>query len=96
MEIQTTKVPGENNKHRVLMYAISTCVWCKRAKRFLKDNHIEYEYVDVDLSSLDDLRKVKRDILNRGGHLTYPTIIIDDKVLLTNPQEDELRKALEI
>jgi len=30
-------VPGRNNKHHVLMYAISTCGWCKRAKKFLKE-----------------------------------------------------------
>ena len=96
MEIQTIKVQGKNNKHRVLLYAISTCVWCKRAKRFLKNNNIAYEYVDVDRCSIEDLRKVKRDILNRGGKLAYPTIIIDNKVLMTSPKEDELRKILEI
>ena len=76
------------------MYAISTCVWCKRAKKFFKDKHIAYEYVDVDRCSREDLRKVHKDILNRGGSLTYPTIIIDDKVLMTNPKEDELMKVL--
>jgi glutaredoxin len=78
------------------MYALSTCVWCKRAKRFLKGNHIAYEYVDVDRCSREDLQKVHQDILNRGGSLTFPTIIIDDKVLMANPKEDELMKVLDI
>ena len=78
------------------MYALSTCVWCKRAKKFLKDNHIAYEYVDVDRCSREDLQKVHQDILNRGGSLTYPTIIIDDKVLMTNLKEDELMKVLDM
>jgi len=47
--MQTTRVPGRNNKHKVVMYAISTCGWCKRTKNFLRDNNIEYEYVDIDL-----------------------------------------------
>lgn len=94
--MKTTKVSGKNTNHRVLLYAISTCPWCKRAKRFLKNNHVEYEYIDVDLCNNEDLREVKRDILSRGGSLIYPTIIIDDRVLMTNPKEAELRKALGI
>ncbi|MCZ2856153.1 MAG: glutaredoxin family protein [Candidatus Bathyarchaeota archaeon] len=94
--MRTTKVPGENNKHRVLMYALSTCGWCKRAKRLLRDNSIEYEYIDVDLCSMEDRERIRRDILSRGGRLSYPTIIVDDTILITSFQEDRIREALEI
>ncbi len=52
--MQTTKVPGRNKKHRVLMYALSTCGWCKQAKRFLRDQSVEFEYIDVDLCGHED------------------------------------------
>lgn len=94
--MRTTKVPGEYNKHRVLMYALSTCGWCKRAKRLLRDNRIEYEYIDVDLCSMEDRERIRRDILSRGGRLSYPTIIVDDTILITSFQEDRIREALEI
>ena len=90
------KVPGENNKHRVLMYAISTCAWCKLTKSFLKDNNIEYEYVDVDLSSREDREKIRREILKRGGSLSYPAIIVDDKILINGFRRDEIKETLEI
>lgn len=90
------KVPGENNRHRVFVYAISTCGWCQLAKRFLKDNSIEYEYVDVDLCSREDREKVRSEILNRGGRLSYPTIIVDDEILITGFQEDRIREVLKI
>ena len=77
------------------MYAISTCVWCKRAKRFLANHSVEFEYVDVDLCSIDELREIKDDILKRGGRLIYPTIVIDDRILMTNPSEEKLQEALE-
>ena len=94
--MQTIKVLGRNNKHRVLMYAISTCGWCKRAKKFLIDNEIEYEYVDIDLCSKEEREKIRSDILSRGGRLSYPTIIVDDTILITSFQEDKVREALEI
>jgi len=93
--MNTIKVTGENKRHTVLLYAISTCAWCKRAKKFLVDNNIKYEYVDVDLCSKEDQEKINRDILNRGGRLSFPTIIIDDKILINGFHEDRIKEALE-
>jgi len=95
-KMRTMMVPGENNRHKVLVYAISTCAWCKRAKKFLKDNNIEFEYVDVDLCANEDREKIRDNILNRGGSLSYPTIIVDNRILITGFQEDKIKEALEI
>jgi len=94
--MKTTKVPGQNNKHRVIVYAISTCGWCRRAKKFLTNNNIEYEYVDIDLCSKEEREEIRRDILSRGGRLTYPTIIVDDRILITGLQENKIREVLQI
>ena len=94
--MQIVKVPGSNNKHKVLMYAISTCGWCKRAKRLLNDLDVEYEYVNIDLVTNEDRHKIRLDIQSRGGRLLFPTLIIDDKLLLTNPPESKVREVLEV
>ena len=94
--MEAIKVSGKNKKHRVLMYAISTCAWCKRAKRFLRDNDIEYEFVDIDLCSREDREKIRSDILSRRGRLSYPTMIVDDRILITGYKEDKIREALDI
>jgi len=94
--MKTVKVEGEKNKHKVLIYALSTCGWCKLAKQFLRDNKVEHEYVDVDLCDDEDKEKIKEDILNRGGRLSYPTIIVDDKVLINGFRKDKLKETLEI
>jgi len=65
-------------------------------KQFLKDNGIEYEYIDVDLCRDEDREKIREDIQNRGGSLSYPTVIIDDKILITGFRKDKLKEALEI
>jgi len=94
--MKIVKVPGRNNKHKVFMYAISTCAWCKLAKNFLKDNSIEYEYVDVDLCNEEDREKIRQDILDRRGSLSYPVIIIDDKILINGFRKDKLKEVLQI
>jgi glutaredoxin-like protein NrdH len=94
--MKTTKVVGKNGRHKVLLYTISTCAWCKMTKKYLKDNDIAYEYVDVDLTSGENHEKIRDDIVRRGGEPSYPTIIIDDKTLITGFRRDKINEALEI
>ncbi len=63
-------------------------------KQFLKDNDIEYEYVDVDLCEEEDKQRIREHIQSKGGPLSYPTIIIDDNMLITGFRTDKIREAL--
>jgi glutaredoxin len=94
--MKVVKVSGRNNKHKVFVYALSTCAWCKLAKKFLKDNSIEYEHVDVDLCDEEDQEKVRKEVLSKGGRLSYPAIIIDSKILINGFHVDKIKEALEI
>ncbi|MCX8183608.1 MAG: glutaredoxin family protein [Crenarchaeota archaeon] len=94
--MRITKVKGENKKHKVLLYALSTCGWCRKTKKLLADNSVEYEYVDVDLCSDEEYEQIRDDIIQRGGRIAFPTLIIDDVKLITGFDEDEIRKALGI
>jgi glutaredoxin len=90
------KIPGKNNTHKVFLYALSTCAWCRMTKQFLKDNDIEYEYVDVDLTSQRDHEKIRQDIRNHGGEPNYPVIIVDDKVVISGFRKDKIKEALDL
>jgi glutaredoxin len=90
------KVSGKNNKNKVFVYALSSCAWCKMTKQFFKDNSIEFEYVDVDLCDDKDKGKIKEHILSLGGNLSYPTIIINDKTLITGFRKDKIKEVLEV
>jgi len=94
--MQFSKVSGKKNNHKVTVYALSTCVWCKMTKQFLNENEISYEFVNVDLLDEEDKQKVRQTITSKGGSLTYPTTIIDDKVVITGFRKDKLKEALEI
>jgi glutaredoxin-like protein NrdH len=94
--MEKIKVEGKNRNHKVMLYALSTCAWCKLTKKFLNDNRVEYEYVDVDLCSREDREVIKKDIIDRGGEASYPTIIVDDKVLITGFRKDRISEALGI
>jgi glutaredoxin len=91
-----SKVSGKNNKHRVVVYALSTCVWCKMTKQFLKENSIQYEYIDVDLCEEDEKEQIRQHIQSKGGSLSYPTTIVDDSIVITGFRKDKLKEALGI
>jgi glutaredoxin len=92
--MQFSKVSGKNNTHKVILYALSTCVWCKLTKQFLSDNSVEYEFVDVDLLDDNDKSQVHKVILEKGGSLSYPTTIVDEKTVISGFRKDQLKEAL--
>jgi glutaredoxin-like protein NrdH len=94
--MQFSKVSGQKRQHKVVLYALSTCAWCKMTKQFLKDNDVEFEYVNVDLCEEDDKQKIRQHIQSKGGPLSYPTIIVDDNMLITGFRKDKLKEALGI
>jgi glutaredoxin-like protein NrdH len=94
--MQFSKVSGKKNNHKVTLYALSTCVWCKLTKEFLNENNVEYEYIYVDLCNDEDKQKIHETIQGKGGMLSYPTTIVDDKVVITGFRKDKLKEALEI
>ncbi len=94
--MNVVKVDGKNRKHKVFLYALSTCAWCKMTKRFLSDSSIEYEYVDVDLCDDDDRRRIREDFRKIGAEPSYPVIIVDDKKVINGFVKDRIKEVLEI
>jgi glutaredoxin len=91
-----SKVPGKKKDHKVIVYALSTCVWCKMTKQYLQDNEVEYEYVDVDLCEEKEKEQVRQQIIDKGGSLSYPTVIVDDNTLITGFRKDKLKEYLKL
>jgi len=94
--MEFSKVSGKKNEHKIALYALSTCVWCKLTKQFLTDNNVTYEFVDVDLLDPEDKVQAHQSITSKGGTPSYPTLIIDDKTIITGFRKDELREVLKI
>ena len=90
------KVEGKNNKYKVLIYALSTCMWCTYAKRLLRKYDVEHEYIDVDYTSEKEKKEIEKDIISKGGTLHFPIIIIDDKIVINGFKKDKILEVLEI
>jgi glutaredoxin-like protein NrdH len=88
-------VDGQN-KGKILLYAISTCGWCKKTKRLLNELGVEYSYIDVDLLDNDQKKKVEDEVKKWNPKRSYPTIVFNDKKCIAGFKEDEIKEALHV
>jgi glutaredoxin len=77
------------------VYALSTCPYCKRTKRFLEQDKIAYECIDVDLLDDDKQDKVLEEVEKLTGRRSFPVVIIGKDVIVGH-DEDKLKKALKL
>lgn len=82
---------GINKKGRVKLFGADWCPDCRRAKRFLQDNQINFEFIDVETTdgASDYVMKVN------NGKRIIPTIIINDTPY-SNPDNAKLTELLEL
>ncbi len=74
-------VPGKN-AGQVMLYALSTCGWCKKTRKLLDDLGVEYDYEYVDLlqgKERDDTVKV---VKKWNPQCTYPTLVINNQCVV--------------
>ncbi len=72
------------------VYGTSWCPDCTRAKQFLTDQNVPYEWFDVD----EDEEKLKYVVEVNGGKQIVPTILFPDGSLLVEPSNKALAEKL--
>ena len=93
--MKTKHVKGEN-KGKIILYALSTCIWCKKTKNFLDDLGVEYNFIYVDYLEGDEKEKTKKEIMKWNPRCSFPTIVINDRLCIVGFKEDKIKEALMI
>lgn len=79
-----------------MLYALSTCGWCKKTKEFLDDLDVEYNFIYTDYLDGDEKEKIMDEIRKWNPRISFPTIVINDKKAIVGFREDEIKEALRI
>ncbi len=85
-------VAGKNKGH-VVLYALSTCPWCRKTKKLLEDLGVEYYFGDVDLMNETDKNEALSVIQKWNPGSSFPTMIIDDAKCIIGFQENKIRET---
>lgn len=88
------QVEGSKQDHHLVLYALSTCGWCKKARAFLGDNDIAYRFVYVDLLEGNELEKVFSEVKRLNAQRTFPTLVIDDEDVVVGFNESTYKDKL--
>ncbi|MBM4332034.1 MAG: glutaredoxin family protein [Deltaproteobacteria bacterium] len=87
-----THVAGKN-KGNIILYALSTCVWCRKTKQLLDRLGVAYNYIDVDQLPGDEKNIVTEEIKKLNPRCSFPTISINDKCVVGFDQQ-KIEEAL--
>jgi glutaredoxin len=79
----------------IMLYALSTCPWCKKTKALLNSLDVKYSYVDVDLLTDDEEQSVEDELSQWTDQLAFPALIINNEKIIIGFKEQEIRKTLE-
>lgn len=73
---------------KVVMYTLSTCPWCMRAKKFFREHDIPFEYTDYDRADDKTKEAIKDDCQSHGSEMSFPFVKIgEDVVVGYNPEK---------
>ena len=86
-------VKGEN-KGKIILYALSTCVWCKKTKKLLTELGVDFSYVYVDLLKGEEQVNVMAEVSRFNSSRSFPTLVIDDETVIVGYQEKKIREVL--
>lgn len=94
MDQYLEEVEGEKSEHDLLLFALSTCGWCRKARNFLEENKLTYRYVYVDLLEGDAREEVIEEVKKRNPRRTFPTLVVDGEEVIAGFNEDKYREVL--
>ncbi len=75
---------------QVVLFSTSTCSWCRRAKRYLRENRVRFKEVNIERDP-----KAAQDLLKKTGQMGVPVIKIGSRWIVgfdRPPIEKELAR----
>jgi len=71
------EVEGEKgSEENILIFTLTTCMWCKKCKRFLDDRNLKYRYIDLDKIERQDKSKILDYLKSTyNTRISYPFLV---------------------
>ena len=89
MNVQSVEGKDEGD---VFLFALSTCIWCRKTKALLGELGIAYRYVDADLANGDDRQEIMDQLTRWNRARSFPTLVINDERAIIGFDEAAIRE----
>lgn len=77
---------------KITLYSLSTCPVCRKVRKFLDENSVEYTLVEVDTLEGGEQWVMSKELSRHNPAGTYPTVVIEESVVGFDP--DALREKI--
>ena len=85
---------GED-RGKIVLFALSTCMWCLKTKQLLDSLGVSYDWIDVDLVDKADQPGITEEVKKWNPASTFPTVVIDDDKCIIGYNPEELQAELD-
>jgi glutaredoxin len=82
------------DRGKVIMYGLSTCVWCKKTKKLLTDLGVDFDYIYVDRLEGKEEKEAVEELRRFNPSVSFPTVVINDEKAIVGFKEKEIRENL--
>ncbi len=79
---------------KIVLFALSTCVWCRKTKSLLNELGVEYDYVDVDLLEGSAKREAVEEMEKWDPSGSFPLLVVNDAEFVLGYKENKIRRLL--
>jgi len=83
------------DKGSIRLFALSTCVWCKKTKRLLDSLGVAYDYVFVDTLDGEAREQVMEEMKQWNPRKSFPTIVFRNQTSIAGFKEEKIRETIE-
>jgi len=88
------RVSGPHDKHQVRFYGLSTCIWCRKTRKFLEEQGVAFDFVYIDLLQGAERDEAKEQVRRWNSAVSFPTIVIDNKRSVVGYKPEQLTEEL--
>lgn len=78
---------------KVKIYALSTCLWCNRTKKFFEERKIPFDCVEYDKADETEQERIMTEMREKGGGGSFPCVCIGSDVV-QGYEPDEFERLL--
>jgi glutaredoxin len=78
----------------ITLYALSTCVWCRKTRRLLDSLGVDYTLIEVDLLSPEERDEANEEVRRWNPVSNFPVLVINARHAILGFREAEIRSAL--
>ncbi len=81
-------------KGKLILFALSTCGWCKKTRMLIEELGAEYDYIYVDILQGEARDEAVEALKVWNPQVSFPTLIVNDEECIVGFDQDRIMEIL--